>query len=71
MLIKMKHSKIANQDMTLEEYKKKVIELLKMQYPDFTDTLKSLEDIPKSGWQQYMDDFSPEIAVQGIISGLI
>lgn len=62
-----------NQQMTLEEYKKRVIDLLtpKSQNTIKTDVVKSLEIMKNETWEEYMKDFSPEIVAQGFISGLI
>lgn len=62
-----------NQQMTLEEYKKKVISLLtpKSKNTIKTDMVKSLETLSDESWEEYMKDFSPETAAQGFISGLI
>ena len=65
--------KSMNQQMSLEEYKKKVINLLtpKSKNTIKTDMVKSLETLSDESWEEYMRDFSPEIAAQGLIAGLI
>ena len=59
-----------NKQMSLEEYKKRAeAELLRI-YPNCNPT-DWTSTISKGWWEKYMEDFSPEVAMQGIISGLI
>lgn len=51
-----------NTKMTLEEYKKRVEISLKKMYPDITEEeIAETMTIPEEAWEQYMEDFSPEI----------
>lgn len=59
------------QQMTLEEYKKKVIDLMNKQSPLSTEEIENLQRASNEGWEQLMNDFSPEVAAAGISSGLI
>lgn len=59
--------------MDIEEYKRKAEEYYKKRYPwktheDFEYFTRS---VTVGWWEQYMEDFSPEVAVQGMIAGLI
>jgi hypothetical protein len=58
------------QQMTLEEYKKKVIELLITKHNYTTEEAKEFLINPEELWLQLMKDFSPEIAAQYLNSGL-
>ncbi|MCR5569750.1 MAG: hypothetical protein K6G31_10805 [Paludibacteraceae bacterium] len=58
------------QQMTLEEYKKKVIDLMNKQSPLSTEEIENLTKWNNRYWEQLMSDFSPEVAA-GINSGLI
>ncbi|MBR4423409.1 MAG: hypothetical protein IKS68_04210 [Mailhella sp.] len=62
-----------NQQMSLQEYKKKAEEYLMKLYPGTTPKDAELWSSTTSNgwWEQYMEDFSPETAVQGIVAGLI
>ena len=59
-----------NKQMSLEEYKKRAEEWIRKTYPNYTET--SIASITsKENCQAYMEDFSPEVMVQGLIAGLI
>ena len=57
--------------MTLEEYKKKVIDLIRTQSPAYTEEIEKLQRMSDKGWQEYMKDFSPEAMACGIVMNLI
>ena len=61
------HTKQQNLELFIQE----VINYLKKNFnyteEEINDCLQERKDI----WEQYMKDFSPEITVQGIASGLI
>ena len=57
--------------MSLEEYKQKAIAYHKKMYPTSTVALSNLQKMSDELWRMYMEDFSPEVAVQGMASGLI
>lgn len=57
--------------MSLEQYKKKAMDYLKKTYPTSTAMQDSLTRVSDKEWREYMKDFSPETAVQGMVSGLI
>ena len=59
------------QQMTLEEYKKKVIDLMNKQSPLSTEEIENLTKWNNRYWEQLMSDFSPEVAAAEINSGLI
>ena len=59
------------QQTTLEEYKKKVIDLMNKQSPLSTEEIENLTKWNNRYWEQLMSDFSPEVAAAGINSGLI
>ena len=63
MRAKQMEQKATKQQMTLEEYKKKVEECFLKRYPNTTREyyLKSIERISQGLWEQYMKDFSPEM----------
>lgn len=58
------------QQMTLEEYKKIVIDLMNKQSPLSSEEIENLTKWNNRYWEQLMSDFSPEVAA-GINSGLI
>lgn len=69
-----------NTPMTLEEYKKRAWDYLKKRYGDTTKEVsreameKSFQNLgmkTDADWEMYMQDFSPEVAMQGRLSGLI
>jgi hypothetical protein len=56
--------------MTLEEYKKRAEEWIKKTYPEYN--AKKINSTISKGWREkYMEDFSPEVAMQGVLAGLI
>lgn len=57
--------------MSLEEYKRQVVECLIKNHNYTTQDIDGLMTIPEDAWMQYMEDFSPKVAAQGIVSGLI
>ena len=57
--------------MSLEEYKKRAIAYHKKMWPNSTEALSNLQKMSDWRWEEYMKDFSPEVAMQGMTSGLI
>ena len=58
--------------LSLEDYKKDVLERLKELRPGLTrEAEKNILHTDRELWEQYMEDFSPEAAAQGLNSGLI
>jgi putative sterol carrier protein len=59
-----------NTQMTLEEYKKRAEEWIKKTYPEY-NAKKIISTISKGWREKYMEEFSPEVAMQGVLAGLI
>lgn len=59
------------EQMSLSEYKKKVIDYYKKTYQTSTEGIENLQKIPDRYWQTLMEDFSAETAAQGLRSGLL
>ena len=62
-----------NTQMSLEEYKKKAGEYYLKCYSNTTkeELEKWILTTSNEWWQVYMEDFSPEVAVQGMLARLI
>ncbi len=69
-----------NTHMTIEEYKKRAWDYLQKTYGDtikevskeaMEESFRSLGMKTDADWELYMKDFSPEVLVQGRLSGLI
>lgn len=58
-----------NTQMSLEEYKKKALAWHKEHYPNLTEEYETFQKMPNKEWEAYMEDFSPEVAIQAIIYG--
>ncbi len=68
--MKSQTKNLNQQRMSLDEYKKKAGEYLLTIYPN-CNPAEWTSTISNGWWEQYMEDFSPETAMQGILSGLI
>lgn len=64
------HINIMNQQISLEDYKAKVIYLLIRKYNYNTEEVGEILQNPDELWKQLMKDFSPEIASQYLNSDL-
>ena len=73
MRAKEMEQKATTPQMTLEEYKKKVMDLLmpKSGNTTKTDLVRSLETMSEDAWESYMKEFSPEEAACGFRMSLI
>ena len=60
-----------NTQMSLEEYKKRALDYCRKTSPAFIEILEDSRKVSNDEWRQLMEDFSPEVAVQGMASGLI
>ncbi len=65
------HEEETSGNLSIEEFKKAVIESLKEQYGLSLEEEKNLMQCSEEMWEQYSKDFSPRICAQGINSGLI
>ena len=60
-----------NTQMSLEEYKKKVVELMSERTKLTTADKNRLLNNNKELWEACLEDFSPEECAQGMLSGLL
>ena len=60
-----------NKQKSLEDYKTKVIDLMKKTSKISKAQEKSLRENNSELWQACMEDFSPEVCAQGMLSGLL
>ncbi|MGM9794891.1 MAG: hypothetical protein ACI3ZZ_01540 [Candidatus Aphodosoma sp.] len=60
-----------NKQMSLEEYKKRVEERFLQRYPGTTkeDFEVEVETLSKKSWEEYKEDFSPEMLIQTWATG--
>lgn len=60
-----------NTQMSLDEYIKRALDYCQKQYPTFTEDFANSQKMSRKDWEDYYKDFSPEVAIQGMVSGLI
>lgn len=57
--------------MSLEEYKKRAMDYLEKTYPNIIQEEPDFLTMSDKEWRGYMEDFSPEATVEGLLMNLI
>ena len=61
-----------NKSLTLDEYKQIVEDLFRKNNPQYTEEqIKDWMTAPEEIWEQYMQDFTPEVMSHILDSGLV